>query len=321
MTPEPLTPGSIVDDVYRAVLGREADAVGRAHALSSLDAGMSVAVLIANMLDSAEYRRTQADGALAFRRSKPVCTLIEDRLRLWIDLVDRHVSLACLAEAYEPSETRFVLSNLKAGDTFLDIGANVGWFAIQAADRVGSAGRVHAFEPRALTARLLERSIADNGFGDRCALHAVALGAEDGAGRLLGHETSTNLGGFRLARNDDDIFDGMTSEEVRVVTLDSLGIAPGVRLIKLDVEGAEPHVLIGARALIARDRPLILTEVFEPGLLQVSGMDGAAYAALIRTLGYAIHALEDGQTGAEIADAALVGGVDPINVVLVPTGA
>jgi FkbM family methyltransferase len=314
-------PETVVDDVYRAILGREADAGGRSHALSALAAGMTVAQLIGNMLESAEYRRTLVDGALAFRQTKPVCTLIEDRLRLWIDLADRHVSLACLGEAYEPSETQFVLSHLKGGDTFLDIGANVGWFAIRAADRVGATGRVHAFEPREGTWRLLERSIADNDFQARCTLHPVALGADEGTGRLLGHETSTNLGGFRLARDAGDTFEGMTSEAVPVVTLDSLGIRPRVTLIKLDVEGAEPQVLQGGRGLIARDRPLILTEVFGPGLDQVSGVDITGYADLIHSLGYRIHALNDGVAGGVIADLALLDGPHPVNVVLIPAEA
>lgn len=310
---------AIIDSAYRGILGREPDPEGRRSALAAL-AGqhLELADLFANMLESPEYRRSQVDGALIFRHTKPVCTLIEDRLRLWIDLADRHVSLGCLTGDYEPSETRFVLSHLKPGDRFLDIGANVGWFAIRAAERVGSTGHVHAFEPRAVTAGLLDLSIIENGFDQRVTLHRLALGAQDGIARLLGCETSDNLGGFRLARDDSDVFAGMTSEAVDMVTLDSLSIDGPVSLIKLDVEGAEPLVLNGARALLARDRPMILSEVFAAALRQVSNMDVAGYVDLITELGYRIHSLDNGIVGERIDRAAALDHPDPVNVVLVP---
>jgi FkbM family methyltransferase len=310
---------AIIDSAYRGILGREPDPEGRRSALEAL-AGEHIALaeFFSNMLDSPEYRRSQVDGALIFRHTKPVCTLIEDRLRLWIDLADRHVSLGCLTGDYEPSETHFVLSNLNPGDRFLDIGANVGWFAVRAAERVGPTGHVHAFEPRAATAGLLDRSIIENGFETRLSLHRLALGAEDGVARLLGCETSNNLGGFRLARDDGDTFDGMTSEAVAIATLDSLSIGGPVRLIKIDVEGAEPLVLNGGRALLARDRPVILSEVFGAGLRQVSNMDVADYTELIADLGYRIHALENGTVGERVNSPAALDQPDPVNVVLVP---
>lgn len=312
------TPEDLVDGAYRALLGRSPDDDGRRHALEALAAGMPVDAFLRNMVDSTEYRRLQGDGALQFRDTKPVCTLLDGRLKLWIDLADRFVSFGCLIDDYEPSETRFVLDTLREGDGFLDIGANVGWFTIRAADRVGPRGRVHAFEPRRSTCDLLARSVADNGFDDRCSVHRLALGAAAAQGRLLGLEGSTNLGGFRLARDADERFDGMTSEDVPIVALDSLGIEGPVRLIKLDVEGAEPGVLDGARALLARDRPVILCEVFGPGLRHVSDLDVAGFVALVRSLDYRIHALADGAPGPEVVDPGRLDGPHPVNCILLP---
>lgn len=311
------TAEALVDGAYRAILGRDPDPDGRRHAVATLEAGMGVAEFLRNLLESAEYRR-EAGDPLRFRTTKPVCTLLDGRLKLWIDLADSFVSLGCLADDYEPSETRFVLDSLAPGDVFLDIGANVGWFAIKAADRVGPSGRVHAFEPRAATFALLERSIADNGFGDRVQAHRIALGDAGISGRLIGAEGSTNLGGFRLARGDAEHFHGMISEPVDVRPLDGLNLVGPVRLIKLDVEGAEPAVLRGARGLLARDRPIILCEVFGPGLRHVSGVGVAEFAGLAGDLGYRIHALEDGAAGPEIRDPAVLDGEHPVNVALIP---
>lgn len=313
-----LTFEALVDSAYRAVLGRLPDAEGRQHALAALEAGMPVEVYLQNLLDSPEHRRRPSGGGLRFRHSKPVCTLIDSRLRLWIDLVDDYVSIPCLAENYEPSETEFILGRLGPGDRFIDIGANIGWFAVQAADRVGPNGRVYAFEPRRATFGLLEQSVRDNGFIARCHLYRLALGADENQGRLLGESGSTNLGGFRLARDDDERFENMVSEPVEIRTLDSLEIEGPVTLIKMDVEGAEPSVLTGARNLLKRDRPLILTEVHGPGLRHVSGMDASGFSALAHDLNYRLHRLDGARVGDEITDARGLGEPDPVNAILVP---
>lgn len=309
---------ALITAAYRAVLGREPDAEGRRHALHALEHGMPLDTYLSNLLESEEYRRRPVGGGLRFKTSKPVCTLIGGRLPLWIDLCDEYVSLPCLRDSYEPSETRFVLDRLGPGDVFLDIGANVGWFAIQAAERVGPSGRVHAFEPRAATCGLLERSVRDNGYSDRCVVHRAALGEQTARSRLLGAAGSTNLGGFRLARDAAETFDGMISEDVAVIALDDLDIAGPVRLIKMDVEGAEPSVLRGARRLLARDRPVILTEVHGPNLRHVSDVTASGFAALAAGLGYRLHALEHGRPGAPVADTEGLGDPDPVNVVMLP---
>lgn len=48
---------------------------------------------------------------------------------------------------WEPYETQVLLSHLREGSVFLDLGANIGYYTVLASKRCGPGGRVHAFEP------------------------------------------------------------------------------------------------------------------------------------------------------------------------------
>jgi hypothetical protein len=82
-----------------------------------------------------------------------------------------------------------------------------------------------------------------------------------------------------------------------------------VRLIKMDVEGAEPLVLRGAAALLTEDRPIVLSELHPTQLARASNMTIAAFLEEARRLGYRAHYLEGHAVGASIEhvpDAVLV---------------
>ena len=305
-------------EVYLSLLGRKPDPDGGRSFVASLEAGDSLGTLISNMIRSPEFMRRIHANHLTFDAFKPICTLLDDRLRLWIDLHDAHVSLGCLMDNYEPKETAFVLDRLAPGDTFVDIGANVGWFTIRGADRVGPKGRVHSFEPRTQTHALLARSIKDNGFDKRCSLHKVALASEVAASRLVWMPETENPGGSRLVRDNAELVDDMAGEDVQMVTLDSIDIQGNVPVMKLDVEGAEAMVLQGAKTFLETHRPVILTEVFGQALRHVSKVDLAEFVGIVNNLGYSVRMLEDDGAGPEVTDLERLETPGPISCVLMP---
>ena len=74
---------------------------------------------------------------------------------------DRFVSRRIREEGiWEPYETTLVLAALQPGDVFVDVGANIGYFPVIAAGRVGSSGAVLAFEPDPDNYRLLQQHLA-----------------------------------------------------------------------------------------------------------------------------------------------------------------
>ena len=131
------------------------------------------------------------------------------------------------------------------------------------ASAVGPSGRVHAFEPVNENADLLERSVVENRYGDRVVTHRMALGSVTGQAALATltlEAGSQNSGGSYLVE-PAAVPSGHEKRTVSVSRLDDLDLGDRVRLVKIDVEGAEPLVFDGARRLLKRDAPWILSEI------------------------------------------------------------
>ena len=245
-----------------------------------------------------------------------------DRLRIWVDVSDWGVSRGCMSGTYEPAETAFVESHLRAGDRFVDVGANIGWFTLKAARCVGPTGGVIAVEPRRSTYARLAMSIAENGFGDRVESHNCALGALAGHSYIGWDDTAGNPGGTWVLTSDDLVQDfrrkGHRLQEAPVSTLDTLIGERKVSAIKLDVEGAEGLILRGGIETLRRSRPWILSEINFALLPTISKMTAAEYVAFLYSHGYRCHALEDRTLGRELTPASLSTGEAWITVVFVP---
>ena len=132
------------------------------------------------------------------------------------------------------------------GDTVLDLGGNVGFFALLI-QHLARGARVHSFEPAAETRRRLERNVAVNGLQDVVSVYPYAVSDKAGT---LSLKISDRAGNTSLFDRDDE---GANSgvEEVNAVTLSEAIKMTGAEvfdLLKIDVEGAEVEVVNGAAA-------------------------------------------------------------------------
>src|SRR6185312_15602233 len=84
--------------------------------------------------------------------------------RLMCDLTDMVPQRVFYTGVWEPDISRLIASCLQPGDTFIDIGANIGYFSLMAAKLVGPAGQVYAIEPWPPTLKILRHNIQLNGF-------------------------------------------------------------------------------------------------------------------------------------------------------------
>ena len=199
------------------------------------------------------------------------------------------------ARAGEPELT--VLDKLlPRGGTAVDIGANQGIFAYALTD---IADQVIAFEPNpdyAFFARWMLRGRAE--------VHQVALSDTCGRGTL--HVPLSDQGMvLHLAgslKRTHTQFPSNKTYDVEIRTLDDFGLTD-VRFVKADVEGSEREVLDGARATIARDRPIILLE-----LLSGTHQDpGAETASICASFGYDAVIVQRGETIAALPVIARLG--------------
>jgi FkbM family methyltransferase len=160
----------------------------------------------------------------------------------------------------EELHTRFFRQLVGPGMVVFDIGANVGYYTLQAAVRVRPDGQVHAFEAVSSTYARLTRNLELNGLGNVLA-HQRAVSDRRGRVEIFVGDAS-NTGTSRLSANPAN--PSGRSEEVEALTIDEYVEAQGVGavdVIKIDVEGAELAVLGGMNEVLRRGRPRLLVEV------------------------------------------------------------
>jgi len=182
------------------------------------------------------------------------------------------------------AEVHLLEQIVRAGDTVIDVGANIGTHALAFAQMVGRHGRVHAFEPSSWNYDLLTANLAANNLTS-VRSYQSCVGAAPGtvAFPLIGPLDGDNLGavGFYLIEEW-----GCETVERPITSIDSLAL-PRIDLIKIDVEGHELAVLDGAMATIAAARPAIFVEIINAVAVK-SGEEGFAQAVIerLRPLGY-----------------------------------
>lgn len=150
---------------------------------------------------------------------------------------------------FEPHETRLVRRHLQPGMTFVDVGANVGYYTALAAKQLErSGGRIIAFEPSPYAFEKLNSMVLNNKLEQVTTVHA-GLSDTAGQGRLYLNVEFHNHSPTMVAHEN------ATATEITLVSLDEeverLGIER-IDLVKIDVEGHEAKVLTGAKRLLSK---------------------------------------------------------------------
>jgi FkbM family methyltransferase len=216
-----------------------------------------------------------------------------DGLRLNLYLGNDLSRQLFIAGCSEPNEFAFLDRILAPGMVFVDAGANDGIYSLFAARRVGPEGKVWSFEPSAREFGRLEQNLALNGL-QNVRPFPVALAERNGQEELIvadyGHEGQNTLGAF--------VHQGIDQKGVERITVRKLDDLvqeerlARIDILKLDVEGAEHRVLLGARDVLAKLRPVILCEVLDPAL-QKQNSSRAELIHFLTGAGYRIYVFEE----------------------------
>lgn len=173
------------------------------------------------------------------------------------DLVEKSIFES--GQFYEKGTLDLLKRYIKPESVVVDAGANIGNHTLYFSKIVG-ARMVYAFEPVMSVFAKLERNVKLN----QCAnvvLHNTALGSH--AGYVLCKNTVIgNSGAQQLTYS---VSDGMN-----VVPLDELQLGQAIDFMKIDVEGFEIEVLLGAARIISKDHPAIFVEVWPKNQRQVT---------------------------------------------------
>jgi FkbM family methyltransferase len=179
-----------------------------------------------------------------------IFTFMGRRIELWAHPDPDHMAMAIRTNRtfYELDVLMKCREVYLPGTAIIDVGANIGNHAVFFGAVLGAP--VYAFEPYDANHRLLEMNIAANGLDRQVLTACCAIGASDGIASLQ-PGPANNLGITRVS---------FGAGSVPVRSLDSLAITGPIGLLKVDVEGAETAVLLGAVATISEWLPDIVVE-------------------------------------------------------------
>jgi FkbM family methyltransferase len=184
---------------------------------------------------------------------------------------------------YEPDMAAAMEKLCRPGSTVLDIGANIGAHTLRIAKLVGESGRVYAFEPTDYAYQKLVHNISLNQFRNIIPIQIVLSDRN-----LLRQSVS-----FRSSWPTK----GSPKDRESVVDFTRLddwykkGNIDHVDLIKLDVDGNEYSVIMGAKSLLANQRPPILMEVWGPNFTH----DSQNPFVVLKQLGYKFYHISSGE--------------------------
>jgi len=203
---------------------------------------------------------------------------------------DPVISGALAFGLYEVDETKVFQRLCKPGMTFLDVGANVGYYTALAMRALGPKGRIVSLEPDPDSFQYLTQTIQAN---VGATVSSVNKAASDHAGRATLYTSADNRGDHRLYQND--LASGQCDVEVQPVDeiLAGLGISQ-VDLVKMDVQGFEGKVIAGMQQLLTGNRRMAVIFEFWPNGLDQAGSDATALLANLRELGFDLFEIASG---------------------------
>ena len=182
---------------------------------------------------------------------------------------------------------------LSGGGTLLDVGANIGLVSVAVGQRTNATGM--CFEPARENLTVLRRNLLRHALQERFEVHGVALHSTTGHARLS--LDPTNSGDHHLIASEQAACERPNEERVPTRMLDDVlsdRALPGPVVMKVDTQGAEVHVLRGARRTLDRVDQLVI-EYWPLGLWRLGHRPFDLRAELLQHFRYG--ALLDQQGG------------------------
>lgn len=188
-----------------------------------------------------------------------------------------------LTGTYERPTSDVMGRLMRPGDIALDVGANVGYFSLLLATLAGPEGHVHAFEPIPGVAEDLRRNIALNNLGNITVTHAAVCNENAEQTIYEGPSDHRGISSMRSIHNASQVL------KVQGIRLDDHPLdLPRLRLIKVDVEGAEQVALEGMSGLVEKHRPFVVIE-FTDAFLRNFGHSAESLAGWFLERNYHLH--------------------------------
>lgn len=212
---------------------------------------------------------------------------------MYVNAADDVIAPEILAYGFhEKYETELLKKIVKPSMIFVDIGANIGYYSLVAAQLVGQSGKVYAFEPDPINYHLLLSNIETNHFRNIVPIQKAVSNQADSVKLFLDRG---NFGAHTLSESNIQT-ERRGFVEVEAITLDAFFKAEGnstVDFIKMDVQGSEGRVIEKAHDILKRNNLKILMEFWPRGLRNM-GTEPAELLKKLHNYGFSITLLLDG---------------------------
>ena len=182
-----------------------------------------------------------------------------DTLRIKADLEDWIQQNIFFTGVYDSKSVNFIKKTLSEGDIFIDIGANIGCFTLVGSHKVGRRGSVIAFEPVDLASNKLEQNILLNNLDN---VTIVKKAVYDRNTHIKLHlAQQENLGMSSIQRHDSESGEIISVEAISLDEYLRKENINEIKIIKIDIEGAELPALKGMDNILSRLKPILMVEV------------------------------------------------------------
>jgi FkbM family methyltransferase len=252
------------------------------------------------------YTTRAAPGALYARLKRRVIVPLYTRLRgdrlyrttffggpFWLPATSSALNRDILLRgAYEPEAVQLFRSLLKPGMTVWNVGANIGYYTVLAAEAVSPTGRVFALEPDPRDVEIINRNLRARGL-QNVVVAQVAVSDHDGEVDLHFSKSNPSINSLAPANTGPAKAVESFSQAVPGTSLDSFlarhgDIVPDI--LKIDVQGAELLAFRGAQRLLAAPRLRILLEFWPHGLQQM-GTDPTEFLNFLLSTGFVLRSI------------------------------
>lgn len=194
--------------------------------------------------------------------------------KIYLDDADA-LRLSSFGTAYhEESENKIYEKYIKKGDVVVDVGAFIGDNSLDFARLVGEKGKVYAFEANKKNWQLLKKNIEANNYKN---ILPVNLAVSDKTGKTKMYHNPFRSSSDRIYQKDSlNKPVDWKAEEIECTRLDDF-IKGKVDLLKIDIEGAEPLAIEGARRIVKENKHLKMLLEFSPETISNFGITGEKY--------------------------------------------
>nr|HID60085.1 FkbM family methyltransferase [Desulfobacterales bacterium] len=199
--------------------------------------------------------------------------------RMVLDLSDRGISRDLfLYGVREPECTRIFKDELSRGMRVVDIGSNIGYYVLIAAQSIGNSGRIYAIEPEPRNFEMLKKNVEMNSYGTHITFYNMAISNRVGKCQFI---TTDTFNTHRLAtsKSNEDCM------EVDTTTLDEL-FGDEIDFVRMDTEGAEWLIFMGMKHILDSHRPLKLFIEIHPRLIGEYGGNVEEVLNLLSNAGF-----------------------------------